>query len=81
MELEYFTAAWCAGCKQVKPYLDQVTKAVVRTWDVETPEGWEASLRYDVQSLPTVVAVEDGRVVWVFSGVMKELLERLSELR
>ena len=81
MELHYFTAAWCAGCKQVRPYLEKVTKATIFAHDVDTKEGEAAAFQFDVQALPTVIAVEHDEVQWGYSGTPKELFGKLVELR
>ena len=81
MELHYFTAPWCAGCKQVEPYLDRVTKAAVILHDVDTEGGKQAAFERDVQALPTVIAVLNGEVLWGYSGTPKDLFSKLVELR
>ncbi len=81
MELHYFTASWCAGCKQVKPYLEKVRGVEVVQHDVETEEGRQAAFEQDVQALPTVIAVEDGLLLWGYSGTPRELFNKLVELQ
>ena len=81
MELHYFTAPWCPGCKQVRPYLDRVTKATVVPHDVDTEVGKQAAFERDVQALPTVIAVLNGEVLWGYSGTPKDLFSKLVELR
>ena len=80
MEIHYFTASWCAGCKQIKPLIEKVHVPVI-THDVDMLEGQQVAYEYDVQSLPTVLAVEDGLVLWGHSGMTGELLEKLKALQ
>lgn len=67
MTLLYFTAPWCAPCKTFGPVLDTVVSAPVVRIDVEGNEDW--TRRYEVRSLPTVIAVRpDGSEIKRFSG-------------
>ena len=67
-QLWYFSAGWCSGCKQLDPVMDQVAKQgiVVNKMDVDyTPD---VTVKYKVQSIPTVILVRDGQEVKRFTG-------------
>lgn len=60
-----FEADWCGPCQQMKPIFNSVSsefKAVsFQTIDVDRQT--ELANTYKVESLPTVIAVKDGKVV------------------
>lgn len=60
-----FEADWCGPCQQMKPIFNSVSsefKAVTfQTIDVDRQT--ELANTYKVESLPTVIAVKDGKVV------------------
>lgn len=79
-----FTAVWCPPCKAIAPHVDAVARkyegrAVVGKLDVDGNP--EASARYDVRSLPTLLVFRHGRVVGQLVGAVprariEALLER-----
>ena len=81
-----FHAHWCGPCKMLTPLLkktienqfaDTVDLAMVNVDDNE-----EVAMEYDVRSIPTVVAVKDGKVVNQFIGNREApfLVDFISEL-
>ena len=61
-----FWAAWCAPCKMIAPYLDQIAgemegRATVAKVNVD--ENGDLSARFGVRSIPTLLLFKDGRVV------------------
>jgi thioredoxin 1 len=60
-----FWATWCAPCRMIAPVIEQIAdnydgKVTVAKVDVD--ENQELSIRYGIQSIPTVVLFKDGKV-------------------
>jgi len=76
-----FFATWCGPCKLQGPIVDEVAeemgeKAVVGK--ANTEEAVEASTKYDVMSIPTLILFKDGAVKEVLNGLQtKETLEEI----
>lgn len=71
--LLYFTAAWCGPCKVMKPLVEQfeakhATQLKVVRVDVDLCPMVAASLQ--IQSVPTLFGVKEGKVVAHHSGAM-----------
>ena len=79
-QLLYFTAPWCASCKQIKPLVEKVN-VPVQIHDVDTAEGRAVAFQYDVQALPTVIVIDDDQVAWGMSGMTRDLVMKLQELQ
>ena len=61
-----FWAAWCPPCRRLAPTLDALAAAYegqVTVLKVNVDESPEVSLRYGIQSIPTLILFRDGRVV------------------
>ncbi len=61
-----FWAAWCGPCKMIAPIIDQLAdefdgKAKIAKVNVD--ENRDLSIRFQVQSIPTLLLFKDGEVV------------------
>lgn len=70
-----FWAEWCAPCKALGPVIDAIAmaykgKAVVGKVDIE--KNPNAASRYDVNSIPTVLLIQNGEVKEKFVGLRPE---------
>lgn len=68
-------ATWCEPCKQLSPVLEKLAAEGHGTWilakvDVDTNPG--IAQAFQVQSIPTVVALAGGQPVAAFSGAQPE---------
>ena len=59
IEYWYFSAKWCAPCKQLAPIMEEVSKTMpVKKIDVDSESGLASS--YGIRSVPTVILMKDG---------------------
>lgn len=61
-----FTAAWCAPCRSIAPYVEAIAaayvgRARVGKYDVDDNQTWVAKL--DIRSMPTLLMFKDGKVL------------------
>ena len=77
-----FYADWCAPCRMVAPFVDQlatenVGKLLVAK--VDTDRAPEVAMRYGIRSIPTLILFSDGQEVERSVGFEPERLKRLVE--
>jgi thioredoxin 2 len=68
-----FWAPWCGPCRMVAPALEQIAREREGRWivaKVNTDECTELARRFQIQSIPTLVKVVNGRVVDRVSGAL-----------
>jgi len=77
-----FYADWCNPCKTLTPVLKSLTvDASVKTGSgssldlvtVDTDQRYELAQKYQIRSLPTVIAFKGGKPVDKFIGVLNEV--------
>lgn len=81
-----FWATWCAPCRALGPVLDKLSEELgdkVKFTKVNTQDEPDLAGKFDVQALPTVVLLKDGREVDRFMGLrdadfVKEFIEKNS---
>ena len=70
-----FWAEWCGPCKALSPLLEQMTQDAAGRFllaKVDVDANQELAAQYGVQSIPTVVAVVNGKEINRFSGALPE---------
>jgi len=70
-----FWANWCQPCKQLSPMLERVvTEAdgALRLAKVDVDANSKLAMQYQIRSIPTVIAFQDGKVVAEFSGLISQ---------
>lgn len=81
-----FSAEWCGPCKMMKPILHELKgmtgdQATIIKIDVDKSPGIAA--QYQIQSVPTLMVFQRGKVLWRQSGVAQaaQLYQILSQYR
>ena len=70
-----FWAPWCGPCKMVAPILDKLAKEYsgkVLIAKVNTDENPEWAQKFNVQGIPTMLFVYDGKIVHRQMGALPE---------
>lgn len=60
-----FWASWCGPCRMVSPIVDEIAdeRADIKVGKINVDEQPELASRFGVMSIPTLVAIKDGRIV------------------
>lgn len=80
--LVYFSAPWCAPCKQVAPILGDLAsqcsyEGIVK---IDIDESPDVAMRFNVRNIPTVILVVDGEErARILGGRPKSVYEKLLE--
>lgn len=60
-----FFATWCGPCKMIAPILEEIAKEqnelIIAKIDVD--EMTDVAIQYGIQSIPTLVVMENGEVI------------------
>ncbi|ELY97949.1 thioredoxin family protein [Natrialba asiatica] len=78
VEVIGFRAEWCGPCKQLRPILDELDEEYedVEFSHVDIAEETETVNEYSVQSVPTLVILNDGEIQTQMTGFQqKETIE------
>lgn len=60
-EILYFSAAWCAPCKQLGPTMEGL-KGQINYTKIDVDQDQESSIKYGVRNIPTLILLENGEV-------------------
>lgn len=78
-----FWAAWCAPCKMVAPFLEELADemaGVAHVAKVNVDENGDLANRFGVRSIPTLLVFKAGKMVdQVVGAAPKEQLRQLIE--
>ena len=76
-----FWATWCGPCRAMMPVVEQIaneSEGKIKVCKVNVDEEPELASKFDVMSIPTFVAIENGKVIGTSLGVQsKEDILRL----
>jgi thioredoxin 2 len=78
-------APWCGPCRMMAPVLDQVAQEMagrLRVAKLNVDDNPVTAARFNVSSIPTLLALKDGREVDRIVGVQpkSEIMRRLEQL-
>lgn len=67
-----FSAVWCGPCQALKPVFAQVKSQVtdVTYVEVDVDTDSESTIKYNVNSLPTIILERDGVEVYRMKGAI-----------
>lgn len=70
-----FYADWCAPCKTLSPIVQQVASALhgkIKVIKVNVDKNQQASLKYGIRGVPTLILFKKGKILWRQSGVLSK---------
>ena len=79
-----FWAEWCGPCKMISPILEEIAaeqNGKVRVAKLNVDDNPDATRRFEVMSIPTLIVFQDGQPVKRLIGAKGkgQLLQELSE--
>lgn len=76
-----FWAAWCGPCQMLSPIVDEIAEeySSIKVCKVNTSEEMELAQQFMVTNIPTLVLIQDGKVVKTLVGyrTKEELVSEL----
>lgn len=81
-----FGAEWCGPCRMISSELKELAETnpdiVVGEADIDSPETDSIKQKYDIQTIPHIALLVDGKIVDSFKGykpkvVMQEMVDKV----
>ena len=69
-----FSAEWCGPCKMMPPILQEVKKKIgneITIIKMDVDRNPQTARQYGIQSVPTLILFQKGKVLWRQSGVVQ----------
>ena len=70
-EILYFSAPWCAPCKQLGPIMESLS-GQINYRKINVDNDTELSTKYSVRNIPTLVLLENGEAVNRTTGLQSK---------
>ncbi len=67
-----FWATWCGPCRTIAPLIEDLAAenaGSVKVGKLDVDENRETAMKYDIQSIPTLIIFKDGQPVQRMQGV------------
>ena len=78
-----FWASWCGPCQMLMPVIEELAEEVTsaKICKINVDEQEELAAQFQIMSIPTLVVMKNGKVVFCESGVKskQEILKLLNE--
>lgn len=78
-----FWASWCGPCQMLMPVIEELAEEVIsaKICKINVDEQEELAAQFQIMSIPTLVVMKNGKVVFCESGVKskQEILKLLNE--
>lgn len=79
-----FYATWCGPCKMLAPMLEEIAGEIgdiAKIIKVDVDTNTEATRKYGIRSVPTLLLFKEGEIVWRQSGVSdkKTIMENIKK--
>ena len=60
-----FWAPWCGPCRMIGPILDEIAeeREDIKVCKINVDEEQELAMRYNVYSIPTLMVLENGKII------------------
>lgn len=80
-----FWAEWCQPCRMLAPTIDEIAdqfEGKIKVGKVDTDSNREISMKYGIQSIPTVIVFKGGEIAKKFVGLTPKdkFVEAIDEL-
>ncbi len=72
----FFEASWCTKCKALKPFIDKIENDYhgdVVFVSIDNDNNPKTSVKYDVRSLPTLVAIDQHLNIDKIANIQSEI--------
>lgn len=69
-------AAWCYPCRMIAPIVEELASeygSVATFWKLNVDENPSTAMRYDIQSIPTILIIKNGIEVDRIIGVVPKM--------
>lgn len=70
-----FFATWCGPCKMIGPVIEKVAgkyEGKVKVVKIDIDQEKELAAEYEVQTVPTILVIKDGKIAERKSGFMPQ---------
>lgn len=79
-----FYADWCGPCKTLSPIVQEVSSAMhgrIKVIKVNVDKNQNASMKYGIKGVPTLILFRKGSILWRQSGVLskRDLLQTVEK--
>ncbi|MBO5837861.1 MAG: thioredoxin [Oscillospiraceae bacterium] len=66
-----FWANWCGPCRMIAPIIEEIAqeREDIKVVKIDVDESQELAIQYQIMSIPTLLVVENGKVVNQSVGV------------